>query len=272
MTKDMTAPAAGIVLLGLAAWGYMQYQKRQEEKPPINSMKVLLDPGHEGAGLDPGATRVVEGKQIIEADCNLSLALAVRDYLKQRGTNVVMTRDRATRLNITARKDIIRRVNPDVFVSIHHNSPPGGAENATGTLVMVNGEEDKAGTPLAVSNRRLAGLIADKIGPIIAHGRSGYESRVRTDQEASGITYGVLAACREIGRPGVLLETAFITDPVWQQDRLNPSYVISLATALGDAVISSAPAAIVTGHKAWREGQHSIGQRFVPCPCHAMEE
>jgi N-acetylmuramoyl-L-alanine amidase len=270
MTKDMTAPAAGIVLLGLAAWGYMQYQKRQEEKPPINSMKVLLDPGHEGegAGLDPGATRVVEGKQIIEADCNLSLALAVRDYLKQRGTNVVMTRDRATRLNITARKDIIRRVNPDVFVSIHHNAPPGGAENATGTLVIVNGEEDKAGTPLAVSNRRLAGLIADKIGPIIAHGRSGYASRVRTDQEASGITYGVLAACREIGRPGVLLETAFITDPVWQQDRLNGSYTASLAAALGEAIFQHIPI-VNAAHRAWYGSEYGMRQQVSRCPCHS---
>ncbi len=269
-TKDVIAPAAGVGLLALAAWGYMQYQKRQEEKPPngLQGLKVLLDPGHEGAGLDPGAVRIIGGKQIIEADCNLGLAIATRDYLKQRGANVVMTRDRAVRLSITARKDIIRRVNPDVFVSIHHNSPPGGAENATGTLVMVNGEEDKAGTPLALSNRQLAGLIADRIGSIVAHGRSGYTSSVRTDQEASGITYGVLAACREIGKPGALLETAFITDLVWQQDRLNPSYVISLATALGDAVIASAPTVIAMAHKVWREDQYGIDQRLSPCQCH----
>jgi N-acetylmuramoyl-L-alanine amidase len=267
MTKDMTAPAAGIVLLGLAAWGYMQYQKRQEEKPPVNSMKVLLDPGHEGAGLDPGATRVVEGKQIIEADCNLSLALAVRDYLKQHGTNVVMTRDRATRLNITARKDIIRRVNPDVFVSIHHNSPPGGAENATGTLVMVNGEEDKAGTPLAQRNRQLATSIADKVGPIVAHGRTDYKSTVKTDQEASGINYGVLSACREIGVPGVLLETAFITDPIWQQDRLNGSYTASLAAALGEAIFQHIPM-LNAAHRIWYGAEYGMGQQVSRCPCH----
>ncbi len=267
--RNVIAPVAGVGLLALAAWGYMQYRKNQDEDPPDNGLrvKVLLDPGHEGAGLDPGAVKVVNGKQIIEADCNLTLALAVRDCLKARKVNVTLTRDRPTRLNVNARKDIIKRIKPDIFVSIHHNAPPGGAENVTGTWVMVSGEEDKAGTPLAQRNRQLATSIADKVGPIIAHGRTDYKSTVKTDQEASGINYGVLSACREIGVPGVLLETAFITDPVWQQDRLNGSYTASLAAALGEAIFQRMPIMNAT-HRAWRGTEYGIGQQVSRCPCH----
>lgn len=82
------------------------------------SKKVFLGVGH--GGSDPGAV-----KYIREADVNLTMAVACRDYLVSRGVLVKMSRTRDE--NDTANEEV-RECNayaPDLAIDIHNNAGGG---------------------------------------------------------------------------------------------------------------------------------------------------
>lgn len=85
---------------------------------------VVLDAGH--GGKDPGAVgHKVAGKQILEKDATLGIALKIRDQLKgQKGIRVVMTRDTDVFLTLSERTRKANDAKGDLFVSIHCNSLP----------------------------------------------------------------------------------------------------------------------------------------------------
>lgn len=85
---------------------------------------VVLDPGH--GGKDPGAVgHKVAGKQILEKDATLGIALKIRDHLKRhKGIRVVMTRDTDVFLTLSERTRKANDAKGDLFVSIHCNSLP----------------------------------------------------------------------------------------------------------------------------------------------------
>lgn len=85
---------------------------------------VVLDAGH--GGKDPGAVgQKVEGKQVLEKDATLGIALKIRDHLKgQKGIRVVMTRDTDVFLTLSERTRKANAAKGDLFVSIHCNSLP----------------------------------------------------------------------------------------------------------------------------------------------------
>lgn len=78
---------------------------------------VVIDAGH--GGRDPGAV----GEGIREKDVTLALATALRDELvAQGGVRVAMTRDDDRLLSLDERPDIARRLEADLFISIHADS------------------------------------------------------------------------------------------------------------------------------------------------------
>ncbi|MHB8995882.1 MAG: N-acetylmuramoyl-L-alanine amidase family protein [Armatimonadota bacterium] len=84
-------------------------------------MKVCLDPGH--GGNDSGAV----SSRIVEKDINLKVALAVKAVLKERGHEVVMTRDDDINVQLTARGRLSVKSKVDIFVSIHHDCSSNSA-------------------------------------------------------------------------------------------------------------------------------------------------
>lgn len=78
---------------------------------------VLLDPGH--GGYDPGA--VAHGLK--EKDLNLKLALEVAERLE--GVKVLLTRERDIFVSLADRVALSRRVEPDLFLSLHANAGGG---------------------------------------------------------------------------------------------------------------------------------------------------
>lgn len=78
---------------------------------------VVIDAGH--GGRDPGAM----GADVLEKDITLGLALALRDELVQQGgIRVALTREDDRLLALAERPDIARRMNADLFLSIHADS------------------------------------------------------------------------------------------------------------------------------------------------------
>lgn len=89
---------------------------------------IVLDSGH--GGDDPGKIGVNQAK---EKDVNLEITKKVRESLKKKGWNVVMTREKDEMLgnpqdgnrkihDMKARVDVINKTKPQAAVSIHQNS------------------------------------------------------------------------------------------------------------------------------------------------------
>lgn len=84
---------------------------------------VMVDPGH--GGNDPGA--VAQGLR--EADINLAVAHELVRVLESSGILSVMTRIGDRPVSLARRVDMERRVQPDLFVSIHCNAAGSPAAN-----------------------------------------------------------------------------------------------------------------------------------------------
>lgn len=90
--------------------------------PPVNTnvskgkKKVVIDAGH--GGSDVGAV----GGGTYEKDITLDVSKRVEAILKQKGYQVLMTRDNDTYVSLQDRVSISENFDPDIFVSIHVNS------------------------------------------------------------------------------------------------------------------------------------------------------
>ncbi len=94
---------------------------------------VLLDPGHGGA--EPGAVGLDSAVQ--ERYINLAFAYQVKAELEKKGVTVYMTRtgnDKNTdTLSLEQRKEITRKIKPDLYVSIHCNGSYNSESIGTST-------------------------------------------------------------------------------------------------------------------------------------------
>ncbi len=103
-------------------------QASSDRVDTLSAKKVVIDPGH--GGVDGGAVSVLGDS---EKDINLSIALKLREKLKEKGVEVIMTREEDAGLyketdtnkknaDMKARCRIINDSSPDLMVSIHQNN------------------------------------------------------------------------------------------------------------------------------------------------------
>lgn len=89
-------------------------------------IRICVDPGHGGA--QPGA---VNGR-FQEKVAALAISLKLRDKLRERGFDVVMTRDTDIDVSLKSRCKISNENGANAFISIHlnscHSDEPRGAE------------------------------------------------------------------------------------------------------------------------------------------------
>lgn len=96
---------------------------------------VVIDPGH--GGYDPGA----KGQGLEEKALVLSLAGALRDaLLEQGGVRVALTRDDDSYLLLEERFEIARRLEADLFLSIHADSAGEASEVAGASIYTLSNE------------------------------------------------------------------------------------------------------------------------------------
>jgi N-acetylmuramoyl-L-alanine amidase len=86
---------------------------------------IVIDPGH--GGIDPGAT----GRQgLMEKDVALDIARRLRDKLVSAGGyDVLLTREEDKKVYLKERVAFAKQNRADLFISIHINSLPAGAES-----------------------------------------------------------------------------------------------------------------------------------------------
>ena len=85
----------------------------------ISGRKIFLDPGHGGNDRNNTGYNGIA----VEADLNLHVALALRDYLEEAGAVVIMSRVKDTTVNLKDRSTLANASGAELFISIHHNAP-----------------------------------------------------------------------------------------------------------------------------------------------------
>lgn len=135
---------------------------------------VVIDPGH-GGSLETGgssANNATTPSGILEKNMTLRFGLLVRDAIKAAATagghtiKVVMTRETDKNLGLSARANVAKANDADLFLSIHHNASV--AHNARGVETLVRPKS--AGNTNHADDTSFAKKIqAGVLGAIKAH-------------------------------------------------------------------------------------------------------
>ena len=215
---------------------------------------VALDPGH--GGEDPGATGPAGTH---EKDIVLQVAYKLRDRINSASVNgnpmrAFMTRDADFFVPLGVRVQKARRVQADLFVSIHADAfTTPDARGASVFALSQGGASSSA--PRWLANKENE---ADKNGGINVGGHEAQVQRALLDMSTTAqindslkLGGAMLGEIRNVGRlhkgeveqasfavlkapdiPSVLVETAFISNPEEEANLRNVSYQDNLANAL----------------------------------------
>ncbi len=104
----------------------VEFKNPQKKKDFLNTYskflsgkKIFLDPGHGGEDRrNTGPQKIT-----VEADANLNVALALRDFLQEAGAEIIMSRDKDMTVDLKERSYMADRSGAEIFISIHHNAP-----------------------------------------------------------------------------------------------------------------------------------------------------
>lgn len=156
---------------------------------PLTGLRILLDPGHGGG--DFGA---IGPSGLIEKDLNLFQAIALERELQAMGAVVQLIMDADEAVELDERVDAAIDWDPDLFLSLHHNSVGFTTEPTKdrGPQVYYHYEH----------SRPLAEAIARELG-----GTFGTMGSARTFQRNLRVNRNI-SLC-----PSVLIETAFVCHP-----------------------------------------------------------
>ena len=121
---------------------------------PSSGKKIAIDAGH--GGTDKGAI----GNGLLESEINLSIALKVESLLKQKGIQVVMTRNNDTFISLDGRVAKAVNANADSFVSIHTNSSTSPDPSGTETYYSTAATR-------AENSKQLATFIQNRLYPAL---------------------------------------------------------------------------------------------------------
>jgi len=91
---------------------------------------IILDPGH--GGKDPGTMH----NGVVEQDVTLDVALRVKKILEAKGFKVKMTRERNKWISLSERVRLGKKLQGDLFVSIHVNACERPAANGFETYIL----------------------------------------------------------------------------------------------------------------------------------------
>lgn len=210
------------------------------ELPPVEGPDdpsrplVVIDAGH--GGRDPGAVGTgPDGSRFNEKDITLAIALALRDeLLKAGGIRVALTRADDRILPLAHRPEIARRLDADLFISVHADSA-GSRDDVSGASIYTLSDEASSEAAARFAARE---NDADRLNGIAIEGQSAAVSAIlvelsqqRTQEDAlafAGLVLregearlafvpqprraAALAVLRAPDVPSVLFESGFVTN------------------------------------------------------------
>ncbi len=211
--------------------------------PPGRPHVIALDPGH--GGSDAGTENHRLG--LMEKTFTLDVALRLQKLLTQAGYQVVMTRTADLRsrdkLELIQRAEIANLAHADLFLSIHFNAGATASDSTShGTEVYTFPPEHQRSTASwgekeddSEPNRKFPGRYPanrfDGWSAVFArtmqqelHGRLGTEDR--------GERLRHLGVLRALNCPGILVESAFLTNDPEARRVAAPAFRQQIAEAM----------------------------------------
>lgn len=197
----------------------------QSEQPAPEVVKIVIDPGH--GGKDTGT----EKKHVIESEVTLDISKKLKTCLEDKSYIVELTRDSdmslytlsnikdtMQRRELDARTSIINKSEANIFVSIHVNSYPK-YPNMSGSIVYYN--------PLVPESKALANSIQKQLNSIDI---TSFNRDSHNTQEAD------FYLLKNADIPGVLVETAFITNTNDRKLLTQDDFRIKIAQAVANGI------------------------------------
>lgn len=197
------------------------------EGQQVVSVDFVIDAGH--GGSEPGA---VGPNGATEKELNLRIAEIVEWYLEEAGYTVLLTRTTDIRLPLLSRAEIANALNPDAFVSIHHNGGATRPQSTPGTEMFVDGGNPEAS--------RLGGLLfeemIDHMGQYDADWVGSWRNGVGTRYNSAGEDlYGIHRYTP--GIPSVITEVGYLSNPSEAALYVDNEVQWSHAKAIADGLI-----------------------------------
>ena len=237
-------------------------EKPREPEPTLDRKKmdvdrlitIVLDPGH--GGEDPGAIGANGSR---EKDVTLAIGRKLRQVLeKQPNVRVVMTRDEDVFIPLAMRVGKARKVNADLFVSIHADafikpdargssvfalSEKGASSTAAKWLANKENQADLiGGVKLNVKDPYLAHTLLDltqtatindslKLAKAVLSELGGINQLHSKAVEQAGF-----AVLKAPDIPSILVETAFISNPDEEKRLIDEAYQLKMANAIHSGI------------------------------------
>jgi N-acetylmuramoyl-L-alanine amidase len=193
----------------------------------MSGANVVLDPGHGG-----NETGAIGPNGLVEKDVNFAVAQDVRQMLEAQGATVVLARTGDYNTTVKTRAEIAVGLQPQVFLSIHHNANPDGPSDVPG-----NESFYQIASP---DSKRLAGLMWEEITTAFTPYHIAWAAE--TDHGAKyrpnasgGDYYGILRDATRV--TSVLSEAAFISNPPEERLLADPAFRHVEAAAIARAIV-----------------------------------
>ncbi len=177
---------------------------------PLHNIRIAIDAGH--GGSENGSISCLGNK---EKDINLAIAKLVESELKKRGAHVIMTRKGDNYVSLKDRVEIANYGNAVVFISIHGNALPDGADpnKNRGTSIYYYYPQAKP----------IADMIMDTVVSEIG---------VPNDK----VRQGSLAVVRNTNALSLLVEVSYLINPEDNANLINPEFQKQYAKAIADSL------------------------------------
>ncbi len=223
---------------------------RPGPRPAREIKTIVIDPGH--GGKDPGA---LGRGGAVEKHITLRVGLLLRDLIvKHLGTNVLMTRDHDTFVELEDRAKFANSHDADLFVSIHVNSHPQRATKGLEIYHFGEASDRQAlevaarenGTPIDDTGVGWQYLVADllttkKIEESLEFAWTTRQAMVASlDNHYDVVDHGVKTApfyvLRFTSMPSILAEIAYISNPNEERLLQGDIFLIRTAQALFEGI------------------------------------
>ena len=213
---------------------------REASDQKSNGRKVAIDPGHQGPGADTGGTeplgpgseemkdKFASGTQgvytgVREYELTLAVSMQLQEELKNRGYEVIMTReDNDTAVSNVERAQIAAKNDAQILVRIHADG--SGDNSANGAMTMIPSAENPYVGQLHEESSRLGEEIINAYCQATGIKNNG----VRLYDNMTGINWSTV--------PVTILEMGFMTNQSDDERMQDPEMQKNMVQGIADGI------------------------------------